>query len=116
MVILGLGHRGDPVDEIDGLEPVLELEGFDELCIGVDQPAIELVLQRHDLIMGQGRRAAAAGDALVVGEAGGHPGWNNLSDVKTPPRDWWRAASVTRWQMPTRVLLVAAAALAVVLG
>jgi hypothetical protein len=36
-------------------------------------------------------------------------------DVKTPHRDWWRAASVTRWPMPTRVLVVAVAALTVVL-
>jgi len=33
-----------------------------------------------------------------------------------PPRDWWRAASVTRWQMPTRVLVVAVATLTVVLA
>src|SRR5437879_13480840 len=84
--------------------------------MGVGQPAIELVLQRHDLIVGQGRRAAAAGDALVVGEGGGHQGWDNLSDVKTPHRDWGRAASVTRWHMPTRVLAVALAALTMVLA
>jgi hypothetical protein len=36
--------------------------------------------------------------------------------VKTPDRDWWRAASVTRWQMPTRVLVVAVAALTIVLA
>jgi hypothetical protein len=36
--------------------------------------------------------------------------------VKTQHRDWWRAASVTRWQMPTRVLVVAVAVLAIVLA
>jgi hypothetical protein len=36
--------------------------------------------------------------------------------VKTPNRDWWRVASVTRWQMPTRVLVVAVAVLAIVLA
>jgi hypothetical protein len=36
--------------------------------------------------------------------------------VKTPHRDWWRAASVTRWQVPTRVLVVAVAALTIVLA
>jgi hypothetical protein len=36
--------------------------------------------------------------------------------VKTTNRDWWRAASVTRWQMPTRVLVVAVAVLAIVLA
>jgi hypothetical protein len=36
--------------------------------------------------------------------------------VKTPHRDWWRAASVTRWEIPTRALVVAVAVLAVVLA
>jgi hypothetical protein len=35
--------------------------------------------------------------------------------VKTPHRDWWRAASVTRWEIPTRALVVAVALLTVVL-
>jgi hypothetical protein len=36
--------------------------------------------------------------------------------MKTPHRDWWRAASVTRWEIPTSALAVAAAVLAVVLA
>jgi hypothetical protein len=36
--------------------------------------------------------------------------------VKTPHRDWWRVASVTRWQMPTPVLVAAVAVLAIVLA
>ena len=35
--------------------------------------------------------------------------------MKTTHRDWWRITSVTRWQMPTRVLAVAVAVLTVVL-
>src|SRR5207248_1659852 len=93
MVILRLGHRGDAIDEIDGLEPVLELKRFDQLRIAVAQPAIELVLQRHDLVAGERRRAAATGDALVVGETGGHRGWNNLSEVRMRPRRQTAAAT-----------------------
>jgi hypothetical protein len=36
--------------------------------------------------------------------------------VKTPHQDWWRAASVTQWEIPTSALAVAAAVLAVVLA
>jgi hypothetical protein len=36
--------------------------------------------------------------------------------VKTPHRDWWRAASVTQWEIPTSALAVAAAVLALVLA
>ena len=36
--------------------------------------------------------------------------------MKTPHRDWWRAASVTQWEIPTSALAVAAAVLAVVLA
>jgi hypothetical protein len=36
--------------------------------------------------------------------------------VKTPHRDWWRVASVTRWQIPTSALAVGVAVLAVVLA
>ena len=36
--------------------------------------------------------------------------------MKTPHRDWWRAASVTRWQIPTSALAVGVAVLAVVLA
>jgi len=36
--------------------------------------------------------------------------------VKTPHRDWWRAASVTRWELPTSALVVVVAVLAVVLA
>jgi hypothetical protein len=36
--------------------------------------------------------------------------------VKTPHRDWWRAASVTRWEIPTSALAVAVAVLALVLA
>jgi hypothetical protein len=36
--------------------------------------------------------------------------------VKTTNRDWWRAASVTRWQIPTRAVMVTVAVLAVALA
>ena len=36
--------------------------------------------------------------------------------MKTPHRDWWRAASVTQWEIPTSALAVAVAVLAVVLA
>ncbi len=35
--------------------------------------------------------------------------------MKTPHRDWWRSASVTRWPIPTRALVVAVIVLTVVL-
>jgi hypothetical protein len=36
--------------------------------------------------------------------------------MKTANRDWWRTASVTRWQIPTRALVVAVVVLAVLLA
>jgi hypothetical protein len=36
--------------------------------------------------------------------------------VKTTNRDWWRAASVTRWQPPTRALVVVVIVLAILLA
>jgi hypothetical protein len=36
--------------------------------------------------------------------------------MKPQPRDWWRAASVTRWQIPSRALVATVLLLAVVLA
>src|ERR1700682_5093099 len=72
MVVLRFGDGRDAVDEGDRFDPVLDIERLDQLLVSLDQPAFELLLQRHDLVMGQRRRAAAARDALLVGEICGH--------------------------------------------
>src|SRR2546425_12995759 len=75
MVILRLGDGRDPVDEVDGLDEVLDLERLDELLVVVDQPALELRPERLDLCVGQRRCAAPAGNALVIGERRCRHGW-----------------------------------------
>src|SRR5436309_12927128 len=68
MMPFGFGHRRDPVYEIDGREPVLDLERLDQLLTVLDLPSLELRDSRFDLLVGQRWRPPAAGHALVIGE------------------------------------------------
>jgi len=71
VVALGLGHRGDGVDEVHRLHEVLEAERLDELPVALHLPALELGQQGGELFGGERGHPAPAGHAVPLRQAGG---------------------------------------------